>query len=92
MYSSFSLCLLHCIDIESKGSQTYSPAHVINIDIQDNLDEATFGSFLFCEMCEMVRGTKRERREEAELFYDKIFKMRKPNWLSLIHAVPNESL
>ncbi|XP_003389608.1 PREDICTED: RNA polymerase II subunit A C-terminal domain phosphatase SSU72-like [Amphimedon queenslandica] len=45
-------------DIESRGPQIYSPVHVININIQDNLDEATFGSFLFCEMCEMMSDSE----------------------------------
>jgi RNA polymerase II subunit A C-terminal domain phosphatase SSU72 len=41
-------------DIESRGPSTYTPVHLVNINIQDNLDEATFGSFLFCELCEML--------------------------------------
>jgi hypothetical protein len=42
------------VDIESRGPSTYTPVHLVNINIQDNLDEATFGSFLFCELCEML--------------------------------------
>lgn len=32
----------------------FIPVHIININIQDNHDEATFGSFLFYEICQMV--------------------------------------
>lgn len=41
-------------DLESRGSQSYSPVHVINLDIQDNHEEATLGAFLICEMCQAV--------------------------------------
>ena len=42
------------LELESRGPKNYTPVHVINITIQDNHDEATFGSFLFHELCEMV--------------------------------------
>ena len=41
-------------DLESRGSQSYSPVHVINLDIQDNHEEATVGAFHICEMCQAV--------------------------------------
>lgn len=41
-------------DLESRGAQRYSPVHVINLDIQDNHEEATLGAFLICEMCQAV--------------------------------------
>lgn len=28
--------------------------HVINVDIQDNHEEATLGAFLICELCQCV--------------------------------------
>lgn len=40
--------------LESRGSQSYSPVHVINLDIQDNHEEATVGAFHICEMCQAV--------------------------------------
>lgn len=43
-------------ELESRGSQTYSPTHIINIDITDNHDEATLGAFLFYEICQRVRA------------------------------------
>jgi len=30
------------------------PSHVINIDIQDNHEEATIGAFMICDLCAMV--------------------------------------
>lgn len=31
-----------------------TPAHVINIDVQDNHEEATIGAFLICELAQMM--------------------------------------
>jgi len=39
--------------LESRDSQT-TPVHVINIEIQDNHEEATIGAFLICELVSMV--------------------------------------
>lgn len=40
--------------IESRTPVDNSIAHVINLDIQDNLEEATIGAFLISDMCLMV--------------------------------------
>lgn len=40
--------------MESKSPTDNSIVHVINIDIQDNLEEATIGAFLISDMCLMV--------------------------------------
>lgn len=40
--------------MESKGATDNSIVHVINIDIQDNLEEATIGAFLISDLCVMV--------------------------------------
>jgi len=40
-----------------EGRQSNSmgePSHVINIDIQDNHEEATIGAFMICDLCELV--------------------------------------
>jgi len=42
---------------ELEGRQSNSmgePSHVINIDIQDNHEEATIGAFMICDLCELV--------------------------------------
>ena len=41
-------------ELESRGSQSYCPTHIINIEVQDNQDEATLGAFLIYELCERV--------------------------------------
>lgn len=43
--------------MESKVPVTNKPVHVINIDIQDNHEEATMGAFLICDLVAMVRIT-----------------------------------
>lgn len=40
--------------MDSKTPTENSIVHVINIDIQDNLEEATIGAFLISDMCTMV--------------------------------------
>lgn len=40
--------------MESKTPSDNSIVHVINIDIQDNLEEATIGAFLISDLCLMV--------------------------------------
>lgn len=40
--------------METKTPTDNSIVHVINIDIQDNLEEATLGAFLISDMCLMV--------------------------------------
>ncbi|CAI2344082.1 unnamed protein product [Caenorhabditis sp. 36 PRJEB53466] len=37
---------------------TGNPVHVINIDIEDNPDEATLGSFFVAELCENSKSAK----------------------------------
>jgi RNA polymerase II subunit A C-terminal domain phosphatase SSU72 len=39
--------------LEGRDSQT-TPVHVVNIEIQDNHEEATIGAFLMCELVSMV--------------------------------------
>lgn len=42
------------IDLNSREQETCQPVHVINVDIQDNHEEATLGAFLICELCQCV--------------------------------------
>lgn len=41
--------------MESNPPVDNQPVHVINIDIQDNHEEATMGAFLICDMVSMVK-------------------------------------
>lgn len=40
--------------MESRTQEDNQPVHLINIDIQDNHEEATVGSFLICELVTVV--------------------------------------
>lgn len=40
--------------MESNTPVYNRPVHLINIDIQDNHEEATLGAFLICDMVSMV--------------------------------------
>lgn len=44
-------------DLNSREQETFQPVHVINVDIQDNHEEATLGAFLICELCQCVSVT-----------------------------------
>jgi len=47
--------LLSCsTDLNSREQETLQSVHVINVDIQDNHEEATLGAFLICELCQCV--------------------------------------
>lgn len=48
------LCVLCFLDLNSREQETCQPVHVINVDIQDNHEEATLGAFLICELCQCV--------------------------------------
>lgn len=43
--------------MEGRTPVDNQPVHLINIDIQDNHEEATVGSFLICELVTTVRST-----------------------------------
>ena len=40
-------------DLENRDKEGYH-VHVINIDIQDNHEEATIGAFIICDLVTMV--------------------------------------
>lgn len=46
------------LDFQSRSVTKSTPAHVLNIEIKDNHEDATLGAFLICELCQMV-GTCR---------------------------------
>lgn len=54
--------------IDSQLYENNNPVHVINIDIQDNHEEATIGAFLICELASMV-SLHRDQTENLELFF-----------------------
>lgn len=42
--------------MESKSPEYNQPVHVVNMDIQDNHEEATIGAFLLCDLVTAVRS------------------------------------
>ena len=43
-------------DMESREKDGMTPVHIINIDIQDNHEEATIGAFMICDLVSMVKN------------------------------------
>jgi len=44
-------------DLESREKGEQTPVHIINIDIQDNHEEATIGAFMICDLCSILAET-----------------------------------
>ncbi|XP_039112492.1 RNA polymerase II subunit A C-terminal domain phosphatase SSU72-like [Hyaena hyaena] len=44
-------------DMHSREQVTCQPVHVINVDIEDNPEEATVGAFLICKLCQCLQRT-----------------------------------
>lgn len=55
---------------ENEGSVEKQPVHIINIDIQDNHEEATIGAFLMCELLEMLASAEDLDNEIDEIIQD----------------------
>ncbi|XP_030842815.1 RNA polymerase II subunit A C-terminal domain phosphatase SSU72-like [Strongylocentrotus purpuratus] len=62
-------------DFESKEEETQIPVHIINIDIQDNHEEATIGAFRMSNLCiklEALRDLDKEIDELIQLFEEEL--------------------
>ncbi|XP_028854172.1 RNA polymerase II subunit A C-terminal domain phosphatase SSU72 [Denticeps clupeoides] len=57
-------------DLNSREQETFQPVHVINVDIQDNHEEATLGAFLICELCQCIQHTEDMENEIDELLQE----------------------
>eukprot|EP00062_Callorhinchus_milii_P020875 gi/632977112/ref/XP_007905164.1/ PREDICTED: RNA polymerase II subunit A C-terminal domain phosphatase SSU72 [Callorhinchus milii] len=57
-------------DLNSREQETFQPVHVINVDIQDNHEEATLGAFLICELCQCIQRTEDMENEIDELIQE----------------------
>uniref|UniRef100_A0A8C4KSF1 RNA polymerase II subunit A C-terminal domain phosphatase SSU72 n=1 Tax=Equus asinus TaxID=9793 RepID=A0A8C4KSF1_EQUAS len=42
-------------DLCAREQETFQPVHVINVDIQDTLEDATLGALLICELCQCLQ-------------------------------------
>lgn len=69
--------------LNSRVAQSCSPVHVVNLDIQDNHEEATLGAFLICEMCQAIEGLD-DLENEIDLVIPKLEKKWSRN---LLHSV-----
>uniref|UniRef100_A0A4W6ERF3 RNA polymerase II subunit A C-terminal domain phosphatase SSU72 n=1 Tax=Lates calcarifer TaxID=8187 RepID=A0A4W6ERF3_LATCA len=56
--------------LNSREQETLQPVHVINVDIQDNHEEATLGAFLICELCQCIQHTDDMENEIDELLQE----------------------
>ncbi|KAL8198442.1 UNVERIFIED_CONTAM: RNA polymerase II subunit A C-terminal domain phosphatase [Gekko kuhli] len=57
-------------NLNSREQETCQPVHVINVDIQDNHEEATLGAFLICELCQCIQHTEDMENEIDELLQE----------------------
>jgi len=68
---------------EQRGSKEDQLVHAINMDIQDNQEEATIGAFLFHELVQMFTGSLDLDNEIDELLQDFEMKCKRP----ILHSV-----
>ncbi|XP_077511593.1 ssu72 CTD phosphatase [Amblyomma americanum] len=60
-----------------------TPVHIINLDIQDNHEEATIGAFLICEMAQMMSDSEDLDNDIDELIQEFEAKAQRP----ILHTV-----
>ncbi|GFV37739.1 RNA polymerase II subunit A C-terminal domain phosphatase SSU72 [Trichonephila clavipes] len=85
--------LLHMLDqrvydqvveeLSSRSPREITPVHIINIDVQDNHEEATIGAFLICEMATMMAESEDLDNDIDELLQEFEAKARRP----ILHTV-----
>jgi len=68
---------------EQRGSKDDQLVHVINMDIQDNQEEATIGAFLFHELVQMFTESRDLDNEIDELLQEFEMKCKRP----ILHSV-----
>lgn len=57
-------------ELEGRRVGTGEPSHVINIDIQDNHEEATIGAFMICDLCAMLSASDDVDNDIDELLHE----------------------
>lgn len=60
MFCCFSILQISILlqiveDLQTRDTNEGDSVHVINIDIQDNHEEATIGALFVCDLCAKVR-------------------------------------
>jgi len=69
--------------LEARGSGDMHIVHVVNMDIQDNQEEATIGAFLFHELMQRVSESGDLDNEIDEILQDFEIKCKR----SILHSV-----
>ncbi|CAG0888991.1 unnamed protein product [Darwinula stevensoni] len=69
--------------LESREKEGSSPVHVINIEIQDNHEEATLGAFLICELVTLMASSEDLDNDIDELLQEFEHKCKR----SILHCV-----
>ncbi|CAG9854882.1 unnamed protein product [Phyllotreta striolata] len=69
--------------MENKPPLDNSIVHVINIDIQDNLEEATIGAFLISDLCIMMAKADDLDNEIEEILHN----FEEKNQRSILHSI-----
>ncbi|XP_055947827.1 RNA polymerase II subunit A C-terminal domain phosphatase SSU72-like [Argiope bruennichi] len=70
-------------ELASRSPRELSPVHIINIDVQDNHEEATIGAFLVCEMATMMAESEDLDNDIDELLQEFESKAQRP----ILHTV-----
>ncbi|XP_051830399.1 RNA polymerase II subunit A C-terminal domain phosphatase SSU72-like [Antechinus flavipes] len=69
--------------LNSRHQETMRPVHVINVDIEDNEEEAILGAFLICELCQYIQTL-----EDMETQIDKLLlKLEEKHDRTLLHTL-----
>lgn len=68
---------------ENEGNVAIQPCHVINIDIQDNHEEATIGAFLMCELLQILAESSDIDNDIDELLQEFEARCKRP----ILHTV-----
>lgn len=69
--------------MESRDSIDNQPVHVVNMDIQDNHEEATLGAFLICDMVAEMASSADLDNDIDELLHEFETKNQRP----VLHSV-----
>lgn len=70
-------------DFENRERNDEQAVHIINIDIQDNHEEATIGAFMICELVTMLYSSEDLDNEIDEILQEFEHKVNRP----LLHTV-----
>lgn len=70
-------------ELASRSPKKISPVHIINIDVQDNHEEATIGAFLICEMATRMSESEDLDNDIDELLQEFESKAQRP----ILHTV-----